>query len=107
MIHLLKTWSVATCMAGTHELTSRRMMLRGLLASVGLSFVPQGVFAANDELAKRFEFLSNNGNSNCSQGFLDSIPSLSKNARLQGSCCGPMDLHSYREQIAGLKSYAT
>ena len=27
-------------------------------------------------------------------------------ARIQGSCCGPMDLHKYQEQVEGLKKYA-
>jgi hypothetical protein len=68
--------------------------------------LPPGVFAAEDEVSRRFEFLSQNGNSNCSQAFLDSIPSMPNAARLQGSCCSPMDLHRYGEQTAGLKSYA-
>jgi hypothetical protein len=106
MINLSKTRLAATSGAGGRELASRRIVLSGLLASVGLSFLPRDVFAAKDGLAERFEFLSNNGNSNCSQAFLDSIPSLPDNARLQGSCCGPMDLHRDREQIAGLKSLA-
>ncbi len=27
-------------------------------------------------------------------------------ARIQGSCCGPMDFHKYQEQVEGLKRYA-
>lgn len=27
-------------------------------------------------------------------------------ARIQGSCCGPMDLHKYQEQVEGLNKYA-
>lgn len=27
-------------------------------------------------------------------------------ARIQGSCCGPMDFHKYQEQVDGLKKYA-
>lgn len=91
---------------GIGTLASRRNVLSGLIAWLGLSALPRGTSAAEDELAKRFEFLSKNGNSNCSQAFLDSIPSLPDTARLQGSCCGPMDLHRYREQIAGLKMHA-
>ena len=26
--------------------------------------------------------------------------------RIQGSCCSPMDLHHYQEQVEGLKKYA-
>lgn len=29
---------------------------------------------------------------------------LPEDGRLQGSCCGPMNMHSYHEQIAGLKA---
>jgi hypothetical protein len=106
MIHLSKMRLIATRKDDIAKLASRRMILRGFFASVGLSLLAQRVFAANEELAKRFEFLSKNGNSNCSQAFLDSIPTLPDKARLQGSCCGPMDLHRYREQIAALKRYA-
>ena len=91
---------------GIGTLASRRNVLSGLITWFGLSALPRGTFAAEDELAKRFEFLSRNGNSNCSQAFLDSIPSLPDTARLLGSCCGPMNLHRYREQIAGLKMHA-
>ena len=27
-------------------------------------------------------------------------------ARIQGSCCGAMDLHKYQEQVEGLKKYS-
>jgi hypothetical protein len=93
-------------MIHAHTFISRRIALRGLMSWAGLSILPRGAFAAEDEVVKRFEFLSKSGNSNCSQAFLDSISSMPNTARLQGSCCGPMDLHRYREQIAGLKVYA-
>lgn len=32
---------------------------------------------------------------------------MSPDARLQGSCCGPMSEHRYREQLAGLSKYAS
>lgn len=35
-----------------------------------------------------------------------SIASIAKNGRLRGSCCGPMDLHRYREQLEGLRRYS-
>ena len=53
----------------------------------------------------KFEFLSTNGNSSCSQNFASSIPSMDDNQRLQGSCCSPMGLHRYHEQVEGLKKY--
>ena len=31
---------------------------------------------------------------------------MSDDARIQGSCCSPMDLHHYQEQIEGLKKYS-
>ena len=84
--------------------TRRRTVCLCLAASL----VPLLSGAANsDGVSKRFDFLSKNGNSNCSHEFLDSIPSMPDTARLQGSCCGPMDLHRYREQIAGLKAHAS
>jgi hypothetical protein len=86
---------------------TRRSALRLCLAASlqgGLSLLP-GIARA-DELSKKFKFLRESGNSICSQDFLDSIPTMPDAARLQGSCCGPMALHRYREQVAGLKAYA-
>ncbi len=57
-------------------------------------------------LKARFEYLSTNGNSNCTTAFFRSIPKMTVVNRLQGSCCSPMDLERYGEQIEGLKAYA-
>jgi hypothetical protein len=58
------------------------------------------------DLVKRFEVLSQHGNSSCARAFRDSIADLPTTARLQGSCCGEMSLHRYSEQIEGLKPYS-
>ncbi|WP_119388873.1 hypothetical protein [Taklimakanibacter lacteus] len=84
--------------------TRRGAICLGLAATLNLA-LPGAASAAADEISKRFRFLAGNGNSNCSQSFLDSIASMPDTARLQGSCCGPMDLHRYREQIAGLQAH--
>lgn len=34
------------------------------------------------------------------------VATLAKQGRLQGSCCSPMDLHRYTEQVKGLRRYA-
>ena len=89
--------------------TTRRGALRVFASAAALTFTSRlmpPAHAAEDEIAKRFAFLSANGNSNCSQAFLDYIPLMPKTARLQGSCCGPMALHRYREQVEGLKAFA-
>lgn len=57
-------------------------------------------------LAEKFDYLSKNGNSSCSAAFRDSIASMPDKARLQGSCCRPMSLHRYSEQVEGLKKYS-
>ena len=62
--------------------------------------------ATDQALDKRFQYLSTNGNSNCSAAFLRSISTMPIVARLQGSCCSPMEAKRYREQIEGLKKYA-
>lgn len=59
----------------------------------------------NQALAARFDYLSKNGNSSCSQSFQGTIPSMSNDARLQGSCCSPMSMHRYEEQVTGLKKF--
>lgn len=69
-------------------------------------FLLLGAFVATDEaLATKFEQLSKNVNSFCSSDFKDSINSMRDDARLQGSCCSPMSLHRYKEQVLGLKKY--
>jgi len=59
----------------------------------------------NEALAAKFDYLSKHGNSSCSSAFRDSIASLPDNAHLQGSCCSPMSMHRYSEQVEGLKKY--
>ena len=59
----------------------------------------------NTALAAKFDMLSKNGNSSCSGTFKDSIDSMSDTDRLQGSCCSPMDMHRYEEQVTGLQKY--
>lgn len=59
----------------------------------------------NEALAVRFDYLSKNGNSSCSASFRTSIPSMPDDARLQGSCCSPMSVHRYSEQVEGLKKF--
>jgi len=61
---------------------------------------------ASEALAAEFDYLSQNGNSSCSASFKESIPSLPTGARLQGSCCSPMNLHRYTEQVEGLQKYS-
>lgn len=56
-------------------------------------------------LAAQFDYLSKNGNSSCSGSFKDSIVKMPDNARLQGSCCSPMSVHRYSEQVEGLKEF--
>lgn len=59
----------------------------------------------NPALAAKFDELSQNGNSSCSATFKDSISAMSDANRLEGSCCSPMDIHRYSEQVEGLKKY--
>lgn len=56
-------------------------------------------------LAAKFDYLSKNGNSSCSASFTASIPSMPDDARLRGSCCSPMNLHRYGEQIESLRKF--
>lgn len=69
------------------------------------SFPEETKSQVNKALAAKFEYLSKNGNSSCSGAFRDSIVSMPDNARLQGSCCSPMSIHRYNEQVEGLKKY--
>jgi hypothetical protein len=56
-------------------------------------------------LAAKFDELSKNGNSSCSTVFKDSILNMPDDKRIQGSCCSPMNMHRYAEQIKGLEKY--
>ena len=85
---------------------SRRQMLGGTVFTL-LPFIVGTKAGAADELASQYDFLSKNGNSNCTKAFLDSIPTMPKDARLQGSCCSPMELTRYVNQIKGLTKYKT
>ena len=58
---------------------------------------------ADTALAAKFDMLSKNGNSSCSGAFNSSIDAMPDTGRLQGSCCSPMDIHRYEEQVNGLK----
>ena len=55
--------------------------------------------------AAKFDTLSKSGNSTCSASFTQSIDSMPETGRIQGSCCSPMDLHRYTEQVTGLQKY--
>lgn len=59
-----------------------------------------------DALAARFEYLSKNDNSSCSASFQQSIDTMPDDGRLLGSCCGPMSIHRYTEQVEGLKKFS-
>src|SRR5437016_8016625 len=66
---------------------SRRAVVAG--ATLGPLLVLGGALAnAADTKAlnERFEYLSKNGNSNCTPEFLNSISTMPPQARLQGSC---------------------
>jgi len=60
---------------------------------------------ANDPLAATFAYLSTHGDSSCASSFQGSIATMPPGARLQGSCCSPMNLAAYKEQLEGLKKY--
>lgn len=59
----------------------------------------------NEALAAKFDYLSKNGNSSCSASFKNSISSMPNDERLRGSCCSPMSMHRYSEQVEGLKIF--
>ncbi|MFC0808860.1 hypothetical protein ACFHWW_26045 [Ensifer sp. P24N7] len=95
----------------TRKLRSQRMITGAAIVIVLLEAVslPQGGLAAeeagDDALRQRFRYLSENGNSNCSRQFMESITKMPMTAQLQGSCCSPMDEHRYIEQVKGLRKY--
>src|SRR5262252_7906835 len=83
--------------------TTTGLVVLLLLALANLSGAPSALAdqPVDPAVAKQFEYLSNNGNSNCSAAFLKSIPGMPATARLQGSCCSPMSLGHYTKQLEG------
>ncbi len=76
------------------------------LASVSATRLALADQPVDPAIAKQFEHLSNNGNSNCSAAFMSSIANMPIAARLQGSCCSPMNLEHYARQLEGLKTWS-
>lgn len=81
-----------------------------LLAAVGIGALilvsrPGSPVGPQTALAAKFDVLSKNGNSSCAATFMQSIDGMADTAQLQGSCCSPMDMHRYGEQIEGLQKY--
>ncbi|MCT9000271.1 hypothetical protein [Chelativorans intermedius] len=96
----------------TRTFRPRRMIIEALAVVIlGLGAVMparEGLAApeaGDDALKAHFAYLSENGNSNCSRQFMESIATMPVTARLQGSCCSPMDEHRYIEQVKGLRKY--
>lgn len=79
----------------------------GLALGAGMLFQDRSIAgeAGDEALMSRFEHLSENGNSNCSREFMDSIARMPPTALIQGSCCSPMDYHRYVEQVKALRKY--
>ena len=75
-------------------------MVAGLFKDSGLA-----IAADDPELAKRFKDLSQNGNSTCSAKFTESIATMPAMSRITGSCCSPMEMKRYVEQVTGLTKY--
>lgn len=79
----------------------------GIVALIIFSprFAPH-LFPADAALAAKFAELSQNGNSTCSAAFASSIDTMSGEGSIKGSCCSPMNIHRYEEQVEGLKKYS-
>ena len=92
----------------SQSISMRRIVMASLIivaAALGWGAQVHAGQPVDPAIAKRFEYLSANGNSNCSTAFLEAIPNMPVMARLQGSCCSQMDLARYAKQIDGLKKY--
>lgn len=72
--------------------------------STNKSKIPSA-FVPDQALAAKFDVLSKKGNSSCSAVFMESIDGMADTDQLQGSCCSPMDMHRYSEQVTGLQKY--
>lgn len=62
-------------------------------------------FAAGSQ--EKFDYLSNQRSNSCGLLASSVVATKKDEDRIQGSCCGPMDLHRYQEQVEALQQYAT
>ena len=85
---------------------SRRTVLGGIFGTAAImGFLKDSdlAIAADDPgLVGRFKDLSENGNSTCSTKFSESIATMPPTSRIKGSCCSPMEMKRYVEQVNGL-----
>ncbi len=79
-----------------------------VLGAIGYSFtlLQPHVPLVQSALAAQFAELGSKGNSSCSSSFMGSIDGMADTAQIKGSCCSPMNLARYTEQVEGLKKYA-
>jgi hypothetical protein len=87
---------------------SRRTVLGGIFGTaVIMGFLKDSNSIAADDpgLVGRFKDLSQNGNSTCSAKFTESIATMPSTSRIKGSCCSPMEMKRYVEQVNGLARY--
>ena len=82
--------------------------ISALLICAAFAVASASAEESNDDagLKGRFQSLSQHGNVECSVQFENSIATMPTDAKLQGSCCAPMDETRYRQQIDGLKKYS-
>ncbi|MBI2405446.1 hypothetical protein HYV21_00110 [Candidatus Microgenomates bacterium] len=69
---------------------------------IGKVGFPYGAVAGSLE---KFEYLAKQQSNVCARLSAEQLSTYPEDARLAGSCCGPMDFHSYSEQVEGLKKY--
>jgi hypothetical protein len=84
---------------------TRRMTLAVVVALAAICAKHASAESATD-LKARFDYLSQHGNVECSVQFENSIATMPSDAKLEGSCCAPMDEARYRQQLDGLKKYS-
>lgn len=92
------------------QIKSIGIVVVGLLVAGGIYLLANHKTAplplTDEALAARFEVLSNSGNSSCSPAFNKSIDTMADGQHVRGSCCSPMSLHRYTEQVQGLRQYS-
>lgn len=93
---------------GSHSMNQRIVMMLlvgGAAVLIGYFYLDSRRMDRGEALAARFAYLSQQGTNSCGGG-KEVLHSRADAERMQGSCCGPMNLHSYEEQVAGLRRYA-
>jgi len=93
-----------------HQAVALLILLIGIAATTGFYFSGKSkqTQTADDvapEVSAQFNYIVKNSNSACYG--IKTVMQMPDNGRIMGSCCGPMYLHTYAEQLESVEKYSS